>query len=91
MVSTRQPLRKSARKSKVAIAERKNRPKKVARRTVTITESTIVPVGNVQKENKVEVSFSTDPNETVTEILPTKSLIRKRKRVNKCIESISGD
>jgi len=65
MVSTRQPLRKSALKSKTAIAERKNRPKKVVRRTVTITESTIMTVGNVQKENKVEVSFAADPNEVV--------------------------
>jgi len=80
MASTRQPLRKSARKSKVAIAERKNRPKKVIRRTVTITESTIVTVGNGQKENKVEVSFSTEPNETVTEILPTKKSDKKKKK-----------
>jgi hypothetical protein len=65
MASTRQPLRKSVLKSKTAIAERKNRPKKVIRRTVTITESTIVTVGNVQKENKVEVSFAADPNEVV--------------------------
>ena len=65
MTSTRQPLRKSALKSKTAIAERKNRPKKVVRRTVTITESTIMTVGNVQKENKVEVSFAADPNEVV--------------------------
>ena len=65
MVSTRQPLRKSALKSKTAIAERKNRPKKVVRRTVTITKSTLVTVGNVQKENKVEVSFAADPNEVV--------------------------
>ena len=65
MASTRQPLRKSVLKSKTAIAERKNRPKKVVRRTVTITESTIVTVGNGQKENKVEVSFAADPNEVV--------------------------
>lgn len=71
MASTRQPLRKSVLKSKTAIAERKNRPKKVVRRTVTITESTIVTVGNVQKENKVEVSFAADPNE-VAEMVSTK-------------------
>lgn len=71
MVSTRQPLRKSVLKSKTAIAERKNRPKKVVRRTVTITESTIMTVGNVQKENKVEVSFAADPNEVV-EMVSTK-------------------
>ena len=65
MASTRQPLRKSVLKSKTAIAERKNRPKKGVRRTVTITESTIVPVGNVQKENKVEVSFTANPPEVV--------------------------
>ena len=65
MTSTRQPLRKSVLKSKTAIAERKNRPKKVVRRTVTITESTIMTVGNGQKENKVEVSFAADPNEVV--------------------------
>ena len=69
--STRQPLRKSVLKSKTAIAERKNRPKKVVRRTVTITESTIMTVGNVQKENKVEVSFAADPNEVV-EMVSTK-------------------
>ena len=71
MTSTRQPLRKSVLKSKTAIAERKNRPKKVVRRTVTITESTIMTVGNVQKENKVEVSFAADPNEVV-EMVSTK-------------------
>ena len=71
MASTRQPLRKSVLKSKTAIAERKNRPKKVIHRTVTITESTIVTVGNVQKENKVEVSFAADPNEVV-EMVSTK-------------------
>ena len=71
MASTRQPLRKSVLKSKTAIAERKNRPKKVVRRTVTITESTVVTVGNVQKENKVEVSFAADPNEVV-EMVSTK-------------------
>ena len=71
MASTRQPLRKSVLKSKTAIAERKNRPKKVVRRTVTITESTIVTVGNVQKENKVEVSFAANPNE-VMEMVSTK-------------------
>jgi len=80
MASTRQPLRKSVLKSKTAIAERKNRPKKGVRRTVTITESTIVTVGNGQKENKVEVSFSTEPNETVTEILPTKKSDKKKKK-----------
>lgn len=58
-------------KSKTAIAERKNRPKKVVRRTVTITESTIMTVGNVQKENKVEVSFAANPNE-VMEMVSTK-------------------
>ena len=71
MTSTRQPLRKSVLKSKTAIAERKNRPKKVVRRTVTITESTIMTVGNGQKENKVEVSFAADPNEVV-EMVSTK-------------------
>ena len=80
MASTRQPLRKSVLKRKTAIAERKNRPKKVIRRTVTITESTIVTVGNGQKENKVEVSFSTEPNEAVTEILPTKKSDKKKKK-----------
>lgn len=63
MVSTRQPLRKSARKSKVAIAERKS--KKEVRHTITITESTIVTVGNAQKEKKVELSFTTNPPEVV--------------------------
>lgn len=63
MVSTRQPLRKSARKSKVAIAERKS--KKEVRHTITITESTIMTVGNVQKEKKVELSFTTNPPEVV--------------------------
>ena len=52
----RQPIMKSARKSKTAIAERKNKEK--IKRTITITKSTIVTVGNVQKENKVEVSFT---------------------------------
>ena len=55
MTISRQPIRKSARKSKTAIAERKNKEK--IRRTITITESTIVTVGNIQKENKVEFSF----------------------------------
>lgn len=63
MASTRQPLRKSARKSKVAIAERKS--KKEVRHTITITESTIVTVGNAQKEKKVELSFTTNPPEVV--------------------------
>lgn len=74
MVSTRQPLRKSARKSKVAIAERKG--KKENRRTVTITESTIVTVGNVQKEEKREVSFTTNPPEVV-------EIVEKKKKKEK--------
>ena len=61
MISTRQPLRKSAIKSKSAIAERKNRVKKTVNRTVTFTESTIEMVGTVQKENKVEVVFASEP------------------------------
>ena len=78
MTSTRQPLRKSVLKSKTAIAERKNRPKKVVRRTVTITESTIMTVGNVHKENKVEVSFASNPNE-VNEIVEMVSTKKKKK------------
>jgi len=74
MVSTRQPLRKSARKSKVAIAERKS--KKEVRHT--ITESTIVTVGNAQNEKKVELSFTTNPPE-VAEVTGTEKKKKKEK------------
>jgi len=76
MVSTRQPLRKSARKSKVAIAERKS--KKEVRHTITITESTIVTVGNAQNEKKVELSFTTNPPE-VAEVTGTEKKKKKEK------------
>ena len=76
MVSTRQPLRKSARKSKVAIDERKS--KKEVRHAITITESTIVTVGNAQKEKKVELSFTTNPPEVV-EVMGTEKKKKKEK------------
>jgi hypothetical protein len=82
--ASRQPLRRSARNSKVAIAERKNRIKKTVNRTVTFTESTIVTIGNTQKEERTEVVFVSPP--IVEELLPPATLLNRKKKNKKEIQ-----